>query len=338
MEKSILCFGELLLRFSPILSGAWIRTKAMDFSLGGSELNTARALAKWGMAVDYLTALPDNILTKELISFLKESKIGIDSIHIAGERIGSYYLPQGNELKDAGVIYDRAHSSFSVLKPGLINWDKVFEQVRWFHFSAISAALNEDVAALCLEAVKAASVRKITVSCDLNYRSKLWQYGKQPLEVMPPLMQYCDLIMGNIWSIEKMIAITTEKNLGRAKEELLQQAETTSLEMLKRYPNCRKIANTFRLEDKGGEVRYYATLHDRSQLWVSKEFVADRVVDKVGSGDCFMAALIYGTVQGLTSKDLIQLAAAAAFDKLFIKGDATTSSIEKIKKSYLNYA
>ncbi len=310
----------------------------MDFSLGGSELNTARALAKWGLAVDYLTALPDNILAKELIAYLRENKIGTSSICITGERIGSYYLPQGKDLKDAGVIYDRAHSSFSKLKPGVINWEKVFENIRWFHFSAISAGLSADTAALCLEAVKAASLKKITVSCDLHYRSKLWQYGKQPVQVMPQLMEYCDLIMGNIWSIEKMMAIGIVNNLGKEKKDLLHQAEITSVEMLKRYPNCARIANTFRLEENGGSVRYYGTLYDRSQLWVSKEFSAGQVVDKVGSGDCFMAGLIYGAIQEIPSMDLIQLAAAAAFDKLFIKGDATTSSIEKLKKSYLNYA
>src|SRR6185436_16686568 len=141
------------------------------------------ALAKWKIPVKYCSALPDNYLSKEILEYLADSNMDISAIHISGNRIGLYYLPQGADMKNAGVIYDRAYSSFSELKPGMINWDEALNGVSWFHMSAISPALNENVVAVCKEGAAAASAKGITVSIDLNYRAKLWQYGKKPADV-----------------------------------------------------------------------------------------------------------------------------------------------------------
>ncbi|HYK55470.1 MAG TPA: sugar kinase, partial [Flavisolibacter sp.] len=200
--KRIFCFGELLLRLSPQLEGKWIKEHSMPVFIGGAELNAATALARWDVPVAYGTALPDNYLSKEIIAAVQQKNIDTRKIIFNGNRIGTYYLPQGADLKNAGVIYDRAHSSFWDLQPGQMNWEEVFTDVDWFHFSAISPALNANVAAVCKEAVEAARKKGITISVDLNYRAKLWQWGKQPLEVMPELVQNCDVIMGNLWAAE----------------------------------------------------------------------------------------------------------------------------------------
>lgn len=327
--SKILCFGELLLRLSPELNGEWIRQNQMPVFIGGAELNTATALAKWNVPVSYCTALPDHYLSKEIIQCISGKRIETDKIQLRGNRIGTYYLPQGVDLKNAGVIYDRAYSSFWELKPGQLNWDEILKDVSWFNFSAISPALNENVAAVCKEGVEAASKKGITVSVDLNYRAKLWQYGKQPKEIMPELVQYCDVIMGNVWAAEKMMGIQVEKELADNKESYLEQALKTSKKIINRFPKCRLVANTFRF-DVGEGVKYFAVLFSEAQLFVSGEQQSNQIVDKVGSGDTFMAGLIYGNYQKHSPQEIIDFAAAAAFNKLFIKGDATTASVEEI--------
>jgi len=335
--SKVLCFGELLMRLSPQLGGEWIRHNAMPVFIGGAELNAATALAKWNVPVTYCTALPDHYLSKEIIAFVESKGIDTNKIQFSGSRVGTYYLPQGADLKNAGVIYDRAYSSFWELKPGQLPWDEILDEVTWFNFSAISPALNENVAAVCLEGAKAASAKGITVSIDLNYRAKLWQYGKAPHEVMPALVEQCDAVMGNVWAEEKMLGIPVAGDLADEKEAYLAQSQRTSEAIIRQFPKCRQVANTFRF-DSGQGVRYYATLYNGEELFVAPEQHTEQVLDKVGSGDTFMAGLIYGNYHQHSPQETIDFAAAAAFNKLFIKGDATTSTVEEIKKGFLNYA
>jgi 2-dehydro-3-deoxygluconokinase len=335
----VLCFGELLLRLSPDTEGDWINANAMPVHIGGAELNVATALARWQQQVAFCTAIPDNYLSKQLLDYLQKNNIDPSPVQLRGNRVGLYYLPQGLDVKNAGVIYDRAASSFAELTPGVINWDEVFQGVSWFHFSAICPALSQSAADVCLEAVKAAHEKGITISVDLNYRAKLWQYGKQPAEVMPALATYCDVIMGNVWAAETMLNIPVDPDLKKkdVKEIYLQQAKQSSEEIIRQFPQCKSVANTFRF-DHTGIIQYYTALYNSAQLFVSKEYKTETVVDKVGSGDCFMAGLIYGHLQEWDAQQIIEFATAAAFKKLFVKGDATTSSVEEIRNAYTQYA
>ncbi len=334
--SKILCFGELLLRLSPQLSGVWIKQETMPVFIGGAELNAATALANWKVPVGYCTALPDHYLSKEIIDAVEERGIKTSTIQFSGARIGTYYLPQGGDMKSAGVIYDRAYSSFWELKPGQIDWDGVLDGVGWFNFSAISPALNENVAAVCLEGAKAASAKGITVSIDLNYRAKLWQYGKQPHEVMPELVAQCDIVMGNVWAAEKMLGFPVNENLPDEKEAYVEQSHQTSTALMQRFPKCRQVANTFRFDRSKG-LHYYATLYTNNALFVSAGHQTKTVVDRVGSGDTFMAGLLYGNFNDHAPQEVIDFAAAAAFNKLFIKGDASTASVADINKRQLNH-
>ena len=334
--KKVLCFGEILLRYSPVLQGKWIQESSFSVFVGGAELNVASVLSNWGIPVDFCSALPDNYMSHEIIDQLHSQNIDTQSILFSGNRIGSYFLPEGGDLKSNGVIYDRAYSAFSELKLGSIDWDAVFEGVEWFHFSAINPALNENVAEVCLEALKAAKQKGITISIDLNYRAKLWQYGKSPVEVMPKLVEYCDVIMGNIWSANALMGTSLDKdllNLGN-NESYLQHAENTSLEIMKCYPNAKVIANTFRMENDEG-MEYFATLKNESGFFSSKTFNAE-VINKVGSGDCFMAGLIYGLLNKNEPQEIINFSAAAAIGKMQEQGDATQQSINDIQKILSN--
>lgn len=330
---AVLSFGELLLRICPDADGNWLNENVLPFYVGGAELNVATALALWGVPSQYFTALPDNAMSRQLLDSLKTKNIDVSNVHFSGDRLGLYFLTQGRDLKHDALVYDRANSSFSKLKPGVIDWDKVFEGVNWFHFSAICPAINQNVAEVCLEAIKAASQKGITVSVDLNYRSKLWQYGMQPKTVMPQLMPYCDLIMGNIWAAEMMLGIPVQADIHKngSKKVYLGAALETSNQIMKQYPKCKAVANTFRF-DSDGTINYYTTLYDRKDLITSNEYYSTHIADKVGSGDCFMAGLIYGFYNGIPVDSILEFATAAAFDKLFIKSDATISTAEAIKK------
>jgi 2-dehydro-3-deoxygluconokinase len=204
---AVLSFGELLLRIAPDAGGNWLNDNTLPTYIGGAELNVATALALWNVPSRYFTALPNNGLSVQIVAYLNKKNIDTSPVYYHGDRIGLYFLTKGKDLKHDALIYDRANSAFAGLKPGMIDWDKALDGVSWFHFSAICPAISQQVADMCLEALEAASAKGITISVDLNYRSKLWQYGKQPQDVMAELVKHCDVIMGNIWAAEKMLGI-----------------------------------------------------------------------------------------------------------------------------------
>jgi len=329
----LVCFGELLLRFSPDADGSWISNNSMPVFIGGAELNVATALANWQQEVIYCTALPDNAITEHLRGYLRGKKIDDTHVYLSGERVGTYYMPQGSDLKNASVIYDRAGSSFYQLKPGMIDWDEVLKEVSWFHFSAISPALNDSAVAVCLEAVKAASAKSITVSVDLNYRSKLWKYGKEPVQMMPSLIEHCDVVMGNIWSANTLLGTFIDEDIHARKSDdaYLAHATATSEELFQRFPKCKMMANTFRF-DAGEGIHYYAALNTKTEQYVSPQFNSSKVIDKAGSGDCFMAGLMYGLTNNKPLPEVLDFAAAATFGKLHQKGDASSMSVDDVYK------
>jgi 2-dehydro-3-deoxygluconokinase len=331
--KKIICFGELLLRMSPALNRKWIHDANMPVYVGGAELNVATALARWNMPIKYCSAIPDNYLTKEICEELTSDSIDVSSMIFSGDKLGFYYLSQGADLKHSGVIYDRAYSSFSELKPGTINWNEILNGVNWFHFSAISPALNENVAAVCKEVLEFASSKNITISVDLNHRAKLWQYGKHPMAIMPALVEHCDVIMGNIWSANNLLGIDVDEFIHdkKSKAAYLNHATATSNAIMQQFPKCKTVAQTFRFDHENG-IKYYAALNDAQQQYVSKEFYTNDVVDKIGSGDCFMAGLIHGLYNKLSPQHTINYAAAAAFGKLHEIGDTTKQTVEDVEK------
>jgi 2-dehydro-3-deoxygluconokinase len=328
---TVLSFGELLLRISPDENGDWLNKNLLPFYIAGAELNVATALALWDIPSKYITALPDNSMCKQIVSYLEQHGIDMSSVICSGNRLGLYFLTRGKDLKNDALIYDRVHSSFSELKPGMIDWDEQFEGVSWFHFSAICPALNQNIANVCKEALEAASKKNITISVDLNYRSKLWQYGKTPQEVMPNLVQYCDLVMGNVWAVDMMLGIPVIPDIHESgqKSIYLKEALKTSEEIARQYPKCKAIANTFRFDAKS-TVNYYSTLYTGGKFYASNEFSTSQIINKVGSGDCFMAGLIYGFYNNFGPKRTLEFATIAAFEKLFIESDTTNKMAEEI--------
>lgn len=325
-DKKILCFGEMLIRNA--LPEAWPFRSDIKQYIGGAELNVATALSGWQKGVKYLTALPDNYIGRQLADYLNSRDIDPESIVYKEGRMGLYYLLQGSDVKNQGVVYDRAHSAFAGLQPGMIDWETAFEDCGWFHFTAISPAVGTEAATVCREAVTVAKAKGLIISADLNYRSKLWQYGKKPVDIMPELVQHCDVIMGNIWAAESLLGIPAgiESSEGVPVEALAEAAFRSMALTAERFPKAKSLAFTLRLEDK-----YLAALRHHGSGYLSSTYGIHTVVDRVGSGDCFMAGLIYGLSTGMEPQDIVNFAAAAAVGKLAEEGDSTKQTIEDVE-------
>jgi 2-dehydro-3-deoxygluconokinase len=321
--QKVLCFGELLLRVSPAPEDSALEKHPFFLYMGGAEANAATALAAWNVPVKYCTVLPDNFMSRHIIDYLEYKGIFTSSILFAGNRIGVYYLERGADLKGS-MVYDRDHSSFSELKRGMIDWDKVLRDVSWLNFTAISPALNEQVVDVCLEALEAASRKGITISVDLNYRARLWKYGKQPTDIMPKLVEHCDLVMGNIWSASSLLGTDLDADIHdkQSKQAYLDHAEATSRQIMQMFPKVKTVANTFRFDSANNHLQYYTSLYTNGQQYHSPEFSCAGVVD----------GLIYGFYNQHPPQEILDYATAAAFGKLQEQGDATGQDVLTVKK------
>ncbi|SFC82149.1 2-dehydro-3-deoxygluconokinase [Parapedobacter composti] len=323
IKHKILTFGELLLRLSA--SGeSFLGTDGQVVVFpGGSEANVAASLAQWGVPCSYLSRVPDNELAGQALATLKSLGVDVSPTLLEGERLGLYFLLSANGLSKGEVVYDRNYSAFSQLQPGKIDWQRALEGYTWFHWSALTPALNESLAAVCQEALEAASDKGLTISVDLNYRNKLWNYGKLPIDVMPALLQYCDVVMGNIWAANKMLGTPVLETLGRdtAPAVYFEHAKESAREVYSVLPNCRHIAYTFRFMDSATHNLLYGTYHTREGDFMSAINETNRVVDRIGSGDAFMAGLIYALTKGSGGQETVDTATNAGFRKLFVKGD-----------------
>ena len=331
----VLTFGELLMRISPDVNGAWLKGNSLPAYMGGAEANVAVALARWGVPSAYLSVLPDHFLGRQMGAHLESVGVDVSRVKYMEGRLGTYYLSEGKDLKNTSVIYDRNASSFSTLAVGMINWAEVFRDISWFHFSAICPAISADIAQLCEEALRVARQLGITISLDLNYGNKLWKYGKDPLDVMPSLAKHCDLIMGNIWAAECMLGIAQSKSNLESDEDFIAQSLQSSAAIVSLFPACRTVANTFRF-GSGQGIRYYSTMLTDEGFYLSDVHLEESVVGKVGSGDCFMAGLIYGFHHQHEEQAILDFATAAAVSKLFEYGDFTENTVAEIELKALN--
>jgi len=323
-NTTVLCFGELLVRLqSTEASFFTANTGQLKIYPGGSEANVAVTLAKLGIPTRYLSVGPDQMLVQEIKSCLQSYGVDTSAFIHQGDRLGSYYLLSANGLSNGDVIYDRKYSAFSQLKADAINWDELLDTVDWFHFTALTPALNPALAAQCKTALATAHKKGITVSVDLNYRSRLWQYGQEPIEVMPALAQYADVIMGNIWAAHKMLGTSIDDSLNRNTDKASYNAfsKQSAAEIFDKFPQCKHVANTFRFMDSPQHNLFYGCYHSRTADAISESLETHAVIDRIGSGDAFMGGLIYALVQQLSPQQIIDTATKAGFEKLFIAGD-----------------
>jgi len=301
-------------------------------SYGGGEANVAVSLANYGLNAEYVTRLPQNDLGKSVLMELRKYNVNTGNIIFGGERLGIYFLETGSVSRPSKVVYDRAHSAVSEIKPGMINWENVFNDANWFHWTGITPAISQGAAETCLEAVKAAKKSGITVSCDLNFRKNLWKWGKSAGEVMPELVKYCDIILGNEEDAEKVFGIKPDKGNVSAGNVESSEYESVCRKLKQQFPGAEKIVITLRGSINANHNTWSGILFDGEQFFKAPVYHITHIVDRVGGGDSFMGGLIYGllTYKGDDQKAL-DFAVAASCLKHTIHGDFNLVTIAEVE-------
>lgn len=329
----VVTFGEIMLRLSPPSMARFSQARSFDVIYGGGESNVAVSLAHFGIETDYVTRLPSNDLGEACRNYLRQYGVGTDYIVMGGDRLGIYFLEHGAVMRGSKVIYDRAGSALATIEPGMIDWEAVFEGVEWFHWTGITPAISEGAAAVCLEAVKAARQQGLTVSTDLNYRKKLWKWGKTPAEVMGELVPYCDVAIGNEEDAAKVFGIhppDTDVTSGTLDAE---KYRYVCEELSKRFPRLKTIAITLRGSISASHNTWSAVLWRGQKLFFGSTYDITHIVDRVGGGDSFMAGLIYGLLKyGSNSQRALEFALAASALKHTIFGDFNLVSVAEVEK------
>tara|TARA_B100001109_G_scaffold255789_1_gene260861 strand:+ start:4353 stop:5393 length:1041 start_codon:yes stop_codon:yes gene_type:complete len=333
--KRVVTFGEIMLRLSPPGFLRFSQTNSFDVVYGGGESNVAVSLANYGVPVSFVSRLPNNDIGQ--CALMEMRKRGVDTNHIVwgGDRLGIYFLETGAVSRGSKVVYDRAHSAIAEIETGMVDWDGVFEGADWFHWTGITPAISQGAADVCLEAVKAASERGITISTDLNYRSKLWKYGGDREAIMTELTSYCDIILGNEEDAEKHFGIKPEGlDITMQGHEVKAEAFlSVCQQMLKKFPKAKKVITTLRGSISASHNTWAGVLYDGNKMYESAQYQITDIVDRVGGGDSFMGGLIYGLLKyPEDDQNALDFAVAASCLKHTIKGDANLVTIEEVEK------
>jgi 2-dehydro-3-deoxygluconokinase len=329
----IITFGEIMLRLSTPGFERFTQSRQFNIQFGGGEANVAVSLANFGIPVDFITRLPQNDLAQACVMELKKFGVGTGKIAYGGERLGIYFLESGAVARASKVIYDRAHSSVATIQPGMIDWEKAFEGVSWFHWTGITPAIAEGTAQVCLEAIQAAGKKGITVSTDLNFRKNLWKYGKKASEVMPDLVAGCDIILGNEEDAEKVFGIKPDYGNVTGGHVEAAAYESVCRQLMQKFPKAKKVIITLRGSISASHNTWSGVLWDGKKLLQAPTYDITHIVDRVGGGDSFMGGLIYGLISypGDDQKAL-NFAVAASCLKHTIPGDFNLVSVEEVEK------
>lgn len=333
--KKVVTFGEVMLRLATPEYLRFAQANNLEVTFGGGEANVAVSLANYGMPVEFISRLPQNDIADACIMELR--KFGVDTNRIlrGGERLGIYFLEKGAVNRGSKVVYDRSHSAISDIKPGMVDWDAVFDGACWFHWTGITPALSQGAADVCLEAVKAARRHGVTVSCDLNFRKMLWKYGANPAKVMQELVSYCDIILGNEEDAEKYFGIKPEgfdaHTVGNNMEGAVFESVCSNLKAM--FPRATKIVVTLRGAVNANHNTWSAVLFDGDRFFHAPTYDITHIVDRVGGGDSLMGGLIYGLLSypGDDSKAL-GFAVAASCLKHTISGDFNLVTVDEVEK------
>jgi len=336
--KKVVTFGEIMMRLATPDYLRFSQAKELIATFGGGEANVAVSLANYGLDTEFVTRLPKNDLAESCIMNLRSHRVGVNNIIRGGDRLGIYFLESGAVARASKVIYDRSNSSIATIEKGMIDWATVFKDAQWFHWTGITPAISQGAADVCLEAIRIANEMGITVSCDLNFRKNLWKYGKTAAEVMPALVNGCDIILGNEEDCEKVFGIQPEGFDATATGGDVDAAafESVCTQMMADFPRCKKMIITLRGAVNANHNTWSGVLYSDGSLKQSPLYDITHIVDRVGGGDSFMGGLIYGL---LTYPDndqkALDFAVASSCLKHTIYGDfniVTVAEVENLMK------
>ncbi len=333
--NKVVTFGEIMLRLSPSGFLRFSQADNFDVVYGGGESNVAVSLANYNVPVEFVTRLPKNDIGQCAMMEMRKRGVGVSHIAYGGDRLGIYFLETGAVSRGSKVVYDRAHSAMAEIKPGMIDWKTVFKGANWFHWTGITPAISQGSADACLEAVKVASEMGITISTDLNYRAKLWNYGGDREKIMTELTNHCDIILGNEEDAEKHFGIKPEGLDITTQGEHVKAEAFLSVckQMMKKFPKAKKVITTLRGSISASHNTWAGVLYDGKTMYKSAQYQITDIVDRVGGGDSFMGGLIYGLLAYQNDdQKALDFAVAASCLKHTIKGDANLATIDEVEK------
>lgn len=326
--NKIVAFGEIMLRLSTENNLRFAQAKSLTVSYGGGEFNVAVSLANYGLQSEFVSRLPENELGNCALMEMRKMNVMTPHVIFGGDRLGTYYLETGAGARGSNVVYDRANSAMATLQKGMINWDEVLNNATWFHCSGITPALSQNAAEALLEAVQIAHQKGLTISCDLNYRAKLWQYGKGPHEIMPKILSYCNVILGDIDTACLMLG----KDACTPDYQDIDSLPNAYNLIFEQCPNLKIMATTLRYSVSASHQKIGGILYDGSKVYQATIQEVTPVVDRVGSGDAFMGGLIYALVaQPNNLQYALNFAVAACCLKHTISGDYNLVTLKEVE-------
>lgn len=336
MAGCVVTLGEIMLRLKSPGHERFFQSSTLEASFGGGEANVAASLANFGLEAAFVTALPQNPVGEAAVRYLRG--IGVDTSYIIrqGDRMGIYFLETGANQRSSLVVYDRAASAMSTAAAQDFDWAGIFSNAGWFHITGITPALSQQAADLALTAVQQARRAGLTVSCDYNFRKKLWQYGKAAPEVMRELVQFVDVGIANEEDCQKSLGIKISsgdwEGAVRSGELNLSMYEALAEQMLAAFPNLKYQAITLRQSYSADHNGWSACLYNGREFYVSQRYDITNIVDRVGGGDSFAAGLIYGLHTGMADPDALEFAVAASCLKHSILGDVNLATVAEVKR------
>ena len=332
-NKRVITFGEIMLRLAPAGNLRFSQANTFNAIYGGGESNVAVSLANYGVPVSFVTRLPNNDIGQCAMMEMRKRGVDVNDIIYGGERLGIYFLETGAVSRGSKVVYDRAHSAISTIEKGMIDWEEVFKGADWFHWTGITPAISQGAADVCLEAIQAANKLGITVSTDLNYRKKLWNYGKTPGEVMPELVAGCDVILGNEEDAEKHFDIhPSSVDVTQGDSMDAKAYESVCRQLMERFPRAKKVITTLRGSISASHNTWSGVLFNGDKFLYTSTYQITHIVDRVGGGDSFMGGLIYGLLNYNDDQKALDFAVAASCLKHTIYGDANLVTVDEVEK------
>jgi len=328
MAKKVVTMGEIMLRLSTPGHKRFSQADSFDVVYGGGEANVAVSCANYGLDAYFVSKLPNNPIGQAAVNHLREYGVNTDYITRGGDRVGIYYLETGASMRPSKVVYDRANSSIAEATIADFDFDEIFKDADWFHFSGITPAISEIATEVTREALKAAKKHGVTVSVDLNYRKKLWS-PERAKEVMTDLMQYVDVCIGNEEDAEKVLGFKPGES-DVTKGELELDGYKDIFKQMKDTFGFKYVVSTLRESHSASDNGWSALMYDGDEFHHSKKYDV-RIVDRVGGGDSFAGGLIYGLVSGKDFKDALEFAVAASALKHTISGDFNLVDVEEVE-------
>ena len=315
----IITFGEVMLRLSPPGVDRFPQASALTMHFGGTEANVAVSLAQFGLSATHVTRFPNHALGRAAAGYLRRYGVDTQSVLYGDGRMGLYFLETGAGSRASQIIYDRVDSAFSRIKPDEIDWETVLTGADWFHWTGITPALSQGAADCLLAGIQTANRLGIPVSGDIVYRSNLWQYGRTPQEIMPALTEGCTLVLGSKSLFSELYGVVGST---------FQEAGQT---LMKRFPTVRYVTDTKRNSVSASHNQLSAKLFDGTTVYKSRLYDIQPIVDRIGTGDAYVAGLIYGLLQFNDPQRAVEFGAAASALKHTIPGDVNLATVAEVE-------